>query len=99
MQRLLELKRKAVKEAAAELPAAPEVEAANEVGPSAADVVAAEVLEAGGSAGMLEGLSIPKKKRVIDTLKSLMPGEGDEGSEGDESDLDDGLLNWRAKGV
>jgi hypothetical protein len=98
MQRLEELKKR---KAAGQPSSEGGGEAADEdAGPSIA-TAAAELLDQGaGEAGRLEGISLPKRRRVLDTLKELeAAGEGSD--EGDEDEgLDDGaLLDWRSKGV
>lgn len=68
-------------------------------GPSSMAQVTAELL---GMPTAPDGLGplkvVAKKKRVIDTLNALLPGEeGTEDEEGSVSEED--LLDWRSKGV
>jgi hypothetical protein len=98
MQRLEELKkRKAAGQPSSEGGAE---EAEENAGPSIA-TAAAELLEQEAEqAGSLAGISLPKRRRVLDTLKELeAAGEGSDEGDEDEGLDDEALLDWRSKGV
>lgn len=58
---------------------------------------ASEAAANANSSGVLDGIKLPKRKRVLDSLKEQEASDG-EGDDSDDEGVDEGgLLDWRAK--